>query len=92
MENGGSRTGKRKQGIPKDVCSRGGQVGVPQEEAVLRAEEDTKVDNTCTNVGVMGQNEKRVKWSLKDLGMSAYSKVDNVARVDPLEGDGARGA
>ena len=63
-----------------------------QDEAVIRVKEDTKEDNTGMNVNVMGQNEKRVKWSLKDLGMSAYSKVDNVARVDPLEGDGARGA
>ena len=61
-------------------------MGVPQEEAVLRAEEDTKVDNTCTNVGVMGQNEKRLMWSLKDRGTSAYSEGDIVKRVEPSEG------
>ena len=90
VENGGSCTGKSKQGISKDVWGRAGQVsqeGVPQEEAVIRAEEDTKADSTGTNAVVMGQNKKRVKWSLKDLGTSTYSEVDIVARVQPSEGD-----
>jgi hypothetical protein len=85
VENGGTRTGKEKCGVSKDMQGQSGPEGVPRD--ITTASEDAEESETeITDAGVGGatypfgrvrgteRNTKRVMGSSKDRSTSARSK------------------